>query len=101
MTPLSKIDLAALRKADSMCFDLYRRDGETVSRIRAIKRHEPSPADPYARDIEYPIDVDHVVRDYGGPYVDGATYEAFHMSHRPLYDDALQTILGLLRAGDE
>lgn len=100
MTPLSKIDLAALRKADSMCFDLYRRDDEIISRIRAIKRHEPSPADPYARDIEHPIDVNHVVVDYDNSTYD-AVYEAFHMSHSSQYSDTLQTILRLLRAGDE
>ena len=92
MPAITAIELSALRKADSVCFDLIRRDGEVVSQIRAIKRVEPTAKDPYARDITLDIPVD-----WTGPR-DAIAFEAV-MSAK--YNDAWQTIVKLLRVGDE
>jgi hypothetical protein len=98
--PIDKLDLAALRKADAICFDHYTRDGIDVRAIRAIKRNEPSERDPYAQDITHTVSVGSAVRAYesGGT---SKTWTCFEMIHTPQYHDAWQTIVSLLRVGDE
>lgn len=102
---LTKLDVAALRKADAICFDHNVRasaseDAPRGNFIRAIKRAEPSERDPYATDVTHQIAVASGVRSYADDD-HGRTFVAFHMIHSALYSPTWQTITGLLRSGDE
>lgn len=99
--PISKLDLAALRKADAICFDHYRKDADMpVHRIRAIKRADVTERDPFAQDVTHNIDVNSVVYAHGdGAHV--SQWTCFEMLHTAQYDDVWMTIVGLLKVGDE
>lgn len=97
--PLDKLDIAALRKADAICFDHYTRDGVDIRQIRAIKRNEKSHLDPYAQDITHHIAVGSTVRTYGEGRDN--TWTCFEMIQTAQYHDVWQTIVGLLRVNDE
>lgn len=96
---ITKVELAALRKADTVCFDRYWRDGDEFSKIRAIKDAKRTEADPYAEEITVSIFVESTVRDYDASSSDRHT--CFHMIHSPQYSEEWMTIVGLLKAGDD
>jgi hypothetical protein len=97
MEPLTKMDLAALRKADATCFD---HNARGVNQIRAIKRHEPTETDPYATDVTHRVVVDSTIRSYvDGEFGLSATnFQAFEMMHSPR--EHWLTVLAFLRVGD-
>lgn len=107
---LTKLDIAALRKADSICFDHNVRSGfdDDTRRghfIRAIKRRAPSDSDPYATDITHRIEVTSYLHDYAADREldrDGTMFPsyftAFHMAHH--VSPELETVFATLRPGD-
>jgi hypothetical protein len=95
--PLSRLDIAALRKADSVVFrQSFDRTGEIV----AIK--EPTQTqrerDPFAQEVRHRIAVGSHVHTYGRE--SGARHSAFEMIQNADYAPAWTTIAGLLRVGD-
>lgn len=79
---LTKLDLKALKRADMIAFHL--------SEIEAIKEIHN---DPFETEKRYSIPVEYKT--------DGDVKKAFHMKFSPKVDMAWQTIVNLLRVGDE
>jgi hypothetical protein len=103
MTIIDKTDLTALRKADSVCFDHNIRTTagpERVSMIRAIKRAPYDTTDPFAQDVTHAINVDSRAFSYDHPS-DSDNLTAFEMLHSAQVTETWQTIVGLLRVGDD
>jgi hypothetical protein len=103
---LTKMDIAALRKADRLCVHFNGRDPDK-NLVQAIKENRPSEANPYAQDIEYRIAMPVKCRAYDGlcGYVSAEDIKAVtcfahigfhHSQHTPA-----STIVQMLRAGDE
>ena len=93
---VSKIDVAALKKADRVVFRHIR--GE--SQIEAIK--EADERNPFEQVRAIPCGakfVDYSERKVFGPALD--TFTGFEMFHTPNYNEEWTTIIGLLREGDE
>ena len=98
MTTITKIEIAALRKADSVSFH-NPPNGEAY--ICAIKRKEVTTANPFADDIRITVPCESRLRDYEGSFITSrATFTAFDMIHSAQGDDGWQTIASLLRDGD-
>lgn len=104
---LDAVQLAALRKADSVCF-FHRPKPDTTgetSYINAIKRAKQSAADPFSQDVCVQIVCEHRLTDYSDsdskiPY-DSEAFNAFEMIHSAQHENAWQTTASLLRAGDK
>lgn len=112
---LTAEDIKALRLARSVSFHVFTRDGERVSFIRASferrrdvftaaeQRLFPGVSEyrPEERDREIPVleDIRGYERDGSVKYDERAT--AFSMIHAAQFDRDWQTIVGLLRPGDE
>lgn len=98
--PLTKLDVSALRKADAICFDHNVKAHNGASQIRAIKRREPTEADPYATDITHRINVESKVWSYQDDdhNLDSSVYTAFDMFHHPR--DHWLTVAAFVRPGD-
>ena len=79
---LTKMDLKALKRADMIAFHL--------SEIEAIKEIHN---DPFETERKYSIPVEHKT--------DGNVKRAFHLNFGARVDMAWQTIVSLLRVGDE
>lgn len=103
---LTKMDIAALRKADRLCVHFNGRDPDK-NLVRAIKENRPSEANPYAQDVKYRITILIKCRAYDGlcGYVSAEDIKAvtcfayiglYHSQHTPA-----STIVQMLRAGDE
>jgi len=98
---LTKLDIAALRKADRIVFAHH----AGASTIRAIKENKPSEKEPFARDIEHEISCQWRLEDYaeGDSHIaydahrDGA-FSAFESVCN--YDNCWNTIASLLREND-
>jgi hypothetical protein len=91
MYQLTKMDIAAIRKADLLSVSL----NGTETRVTAIKEHRPTESDPFARDAEYRIEVS--VESYSP----SQSQKCFALLH--LYRDMdchPSAILSLLRVGD-
>jgi hypothetical protein len=113
---LSKQDLAALRKADTVVFHhdrLSDRKNGSMGRIRCIKRTSQAEMDrdPYApQDREYQMEVDSWVNLGHDSIPDGETPSEFrdklrgsevvYPYHGYVGGNALSTCIGLMRAGD-
>ena len=96
MTTLTKIDVAAMKKADRIVFRHVR--GE--SQIEAIK--EADERNPFEQNRIVACGakfVDYSDRKVFGPALD--TFTAFEMKMHPSYDEEWRTIVSLLREGDE
>lgn len=92
---VSKDDLKALKTCDSVCFDHSPAGNHT---IRAIKRGKA----PFYQDATYPIKVRSSVfihSDGPKPNLDHA--KCFEMFSSSKYNDEWQTIVGLVKVGDE
>lgn len=97
MPEIDKIKVAALRKADRVCF--YHREGESY--IRAIKEQEVTASDPFRpKEVDLHIDCGTVFTRYDGPSWPVPEFTAFHMIHVARHSAEWQTIAGLLKAGD-
>lgn len=107
-TGLDAIQLAALRKADTVCFfhravpDLT---GET-SYIGATKNHKPSASDPFApRETHIVIPCDFRLREYtrGDDKIayDATNWRAFESVMSAQFDEEWRTVVSLLRVGDK
>lgn len=106
MTIIDKVDLAALRKADAVCFDhnIQRYPGaDRASFIRAIKRANVTTADPFAQDVTHSIEIESRAHVYGNDagYVHGVELTGFSHIGSAQYHARWQTIAALLRAGDD
>jgi hypothetical protein len=107
-TGIDALQLAALRKADKVCF--FHRSkpdatGET-SYIDCGKRHKPSPIDPFAPDETHVIiPVDFRLREYtrGDDKIpfDCETWNAFEWIGYAQSHEEWRTIVSLLRVGDK
>jgi len=96
MTTLTKIDVAAMKKADRIVFRHYR--GE--SQIEAIKEADERNPFEQKRIVACGAKfVDYSDRKVFGPALD--TFTAFEMIHSPSYNEEWLTIVSLLREGDE
>lgn len=99
---LTKEHLKALRTADSICFDHYKGPKGGTGKIRAIKR---TPKDIWEKEKTIEVPAVSTVRGYGTCHeriqVSPDTISCFDMAHSAQYDEELQTILSLLRVGDE
>ena len=94
--PLSRILIAALRKADCVSFHLQ----EGRSTIVASKRNEPTAADPFApHEMRHEIVCGVQVTDYHQPRHDGPMV-CFGMVHGSRTEPLFQTIVATLREGD-
>lgn len=105
ISTLTKLDIAALRKADDICFDhnvrRAGRDSERASFVRAIKRSRATETDPYATDTTHRIEVGSGIHSFAdGEGYGEATFTAFHMAHNVGMSAALATAWAMLRAGD-
>lgn len=103
---LSKLDIAALRKADSVCFYLH----EGQHYIRAIKEAglDERARDPFAHDQDYRIEADGMVTDYSRDsvgdhylYSPGPVVSCFYMVHVAQFSPEFRTAVGFLRPEDE
>jgi hypothetical protein len=101
--PLSKLDIAALRKADDLCVHLSQRCPKGL--VRAIKRKPmlTQERDPFATDIEHIIDAPVTLDGFcNQKLIENGTVKCFgsvglyHSQHTPA-SSAIKT----LRAGDE
>ena len=94
-----KTDIAALRKADSICID-YKMESlsytDSAAAIRAIKKAKRS--DPFGQDSTYVIDVDSRVNGFN--LNGGKIRSAFVHFGSNQFTPELTTIWNLLRAGD-
>jgi hypothetical protein len=105
---LDAVQVAALRKADRVCF-FHRPKPDTTgetSYINAIKARERSERDPFAQDVCVLIPVDYRLTDYTEGEENRVAYgseafNAFEMIHSAQHDDAWKTTVSLLRAGDK
>lgn len=106
---IDAIQLAALRKADSVCF--FRRHvpdatGET-SYIDCGKRNKPSPIDPFApHETHIIIPCEYRLREYTSGHDDkiphnSNDWNAFESISSAQYHDEWRTIASLLRVGDK
>jgi len=96
MTALTKIDVAAMKKADRIVFRHYR--GE--SQIEAIKEADERNPFEQVRIVACSAKfVDYSDRKVFGPALD--TFTGFEMKMHPGYDEEWLTIVSLLREGDE
>ena len=100
---LSKIDIAALRKADSILFRSEKDGTHTISAIK--KADQPSEKNPFPQESRRDIKVSASLRDYSkgsfGSDWRVESYEAFHMTHSAQYCDEWETFASLLRDNDE
>jgi hypothetical protein len=105
-TGLTAIDLAALRKADSVCF-FHRKvpdaSGET-SYIDAIKRAKVCARDPFARDVSHVIACPYRLREYTSgddkiPY-NSEEWSGFESISSAQWSEEWKTVVSLLRVGD-
>jgi hypothetical protein len=97
-TPLSAIQVAALRKADRVAFIHHGQD----SMIRAVKDIPATEAQPFAADAVNEIEVGSRWDDYGSPHLsawDVAEYRGFEMVYN-WTESVWRTIAGLLKKGD-
>ena len=103
---LTKMDIAALRKADRLSIHFNGRDPDK-NIVRAIKDNRPSEANPYAQDIEHRIAIPIRCRAYNGhgDYVSAEDIKAVtcfaHVYFYHAQHTAASTIVQMLRAGDE
>ena len=98
-SPLSAMQLAALRKCSRICFTNHGKDGM----IRAIKDVVATDADPFAAEGCNEIEVATLWDDYASPHVSFYGMEGFR-GFEMLYNwekSAWRTIAGLLKVGDE
>jgi hypothetical protein len=100
VTGLDAVQLAALRKADDLCF-VHNYGGQSY--IRAIKRKGCYNPDPFAQDVEFIVACGTRWHDYAkglGIQTMPSCFEAFEMvGNYP--DSCWRTIAGCLRKGDE
>lgn len=95
MNPLTSVDIAALRKADSILFHHKDDDGK----IAAVKEaREASARNPFPTESRHVIPVESSVRRFTRG--EGNAYTAFCMISSAQYSPAWTTIAALLRAGD-
>ena len=95
--PLSRLDVAALRKANTVSF--HYTQGRAF--IRATKRMEPSERDPFApKEVSVEIECASCLRSYDDDIKPNA-YKAFDMIHSAQLHEEWQTIAALAREGDE
>lgn len=106
-TGLDALQLAALRKADSVCF-FHRHTpdatGET-SYIDVAKRANPNASDPFAQDAHVIIPVPYRLREYTQgddkiPY-NSEQWKAFESLSSAQWSEEWKTIVSLLRVGDK
>lgn len=94
--PLTKVDLAALRKADSI---LFHQRNEDDAKIEAIKdAPDATERNPFPTETRHTIPVDSRVHTFGRG--SGATHTAFHLVSSAQYNATWSTIAAMLRAGD-
>jgi hypothetical protein len=95
---LTKMDIAALRKAD--CVSFHQHDGKSY--ICATKRTQKSERDPFSRDADYyiPCNVSFTSYEEGVRTLFTPTFKAFDMIHTSRLDQCWQTTVLMLRAGD-
>jgi hypothetical protein len=106
-TGLDAIQVAALRKGDTVCF-FHRHVPDTTgetSYICATKKHEANPIDPFGpRETSIIIPVEWRLRDYTRgekiPY-DSADWKGFSWIGSARYHEEWVTIASLLRVGDK
>ena len=107
-TGLDAVQVAALRKADTVCFfhrTVPDATGET-SYIDAAKKHKPSPIDPFApHETHIVIPCDFRLREYtrGDDKIafDATNWHAFEWIGSAQFSEEWLTIASLLRAGDK
>jgi hypothetical protein len=104
---LTKIQIAALRKANRIVFSHREGDKDGDSVIRAIKENRPSEKDPFAQDVECEIPCSWSLTDYaeGDSRITytaqkAGQFRAFEMIHVAQYEECWKTIASLLREGD-
>lgn len=97
---LTKVDVAALRKADSVSFT---RDANG-SRITMVKKApEPTEANPFPQDVYAAITCDSRLRDYEGSMW-GRQHDHYRAAHHETsaqLAEEWQTVAATLKAGDE
>lgn len=106
---LDKVQIAALRKADTISF--HHNDGKSY--IVATKRKERTERDPFADDVRVNIRckwslVNYESNDpndahasaFSAPAIPGDKFKAFEMLHSPSHTDHWQTTASLLKPGD-
>jgi len=97
--PITAIELAALRKADTVSF--HRNGADSL--ICASKKCEASPLDPFApreREVRIPVDFD-FINSHGEDMIPtGSEFVAFEWVPSAQYDMAWQTIAHFIKAGD-
>jgi hypothetical protein len=97
---LTTIDIAALRRADRVCF--VHRDRQSY--IRAIKAIARSKANPFTDELEYRIECGTRFTSYEpneGYFFPRPDFDAFEMEHNAQSSLQWQTIAGLLKPGDQ
>jgi hypothetical protein len=103
---LTKIDIAAMRKADRIVFRAESLEERRPFTIEAIKEApEATPSNPFPQEVRHMIEVASMVKDYSGGMW-GSTrgiesYSAFEMVYSPQRDEEWMTITGLLKEGDK
>jgi len=99
MTTLTKIDISALRKADSLCVHLSR--DYTIA--RAIKRNPKTETNPFASDVEHIVNANiRLATMRGEAELAAGQVKCFSMSNLyPSQRHPATLILRTLREGDE
>jgi hypothetical protein len=107
-TGLDAIQIAALRRADTVCFFHRAQPDATgeISYIDAGKRVQPSPLEPFAPDSRHVIvPCEFRLREYtrGDDKIpfDSKAWSGFEMIHSAQFSEEWKTIASLLRVGDK
>jgi hypothetical protein len=103
---LTKIDIAAMRKADRIVFRSESLEERRPYTIEAIKEApEATPSNPFPQEGRHIVEVSASVRDYSEGAWGGShgveSYSAFEMVYSAQYDDEWKTVVGLLKEGDK
>ena len=97
---ITKIDIAALRKADRISF-LREDSGTRISMVK--KAGDPTEANPFPQDVHYNVACDARIADYTGSMW-GRQHDCYraacHTTSAQL-DEEWQTVASLLKPGDE
>ncbi len=100
-TALTKIDVAALQKADDICVHLRPDCPEGI--VRAIKRRRVTPKDPYAQDVDLRVTAAVVLEGYRAREAfERGTVRCFtSFTNYGAVTSPVNSILRTLRAGDQ
>ena len=97
---ITKIDIAALRKADSVSFA---RDEKGAFIAMTKKAGDPTEANPFPQDVHYNVACDAHIADYTGSMW-GRQHDCYRAAYHTTsaqWDEEWQTVASLLKPGDE